>query len=83
MARRPRRFRSSEAAPGPSSIVDLLDAIPGALERAQQGLESLEEAGVLLPINRKRRNQSWEADGLLSLLEGLEAGERPDSEPVS
>jgi predicted transcriptional regulator len=27
-----------EAAPDPSSIVDLLDAIPGAFERAQHGL---------------------------------------------
>lgn len=30
-----------EAAPDPSSIVDLLDAIPGAFERAQQGLREV------------------------------------------
>lgn len=48
-----------------------------AKPRIYQALESLEEAGVLLAISRKRRNQSWEADGLLALLEGLEAGERP------
>jgi Fic family protein len=48
-----------------------------AKPRVYQGLESLQEAAVLLPVTRKRRNQAWEADGLLSLLEGLEAGERP------
>jgi hypothetical protein len=50
---------------------------PSAISRVYQAFESLEEAGILLPLTRKRRNQSWEADGLLSLLEGLEAGERP------
>ena len=48
-----------------------------AKPRVYQGLESLQKAGVLLPMTRKRRNQAWEAAGLLSLLEGLEAGELP------
>lgn len=45
--------------------------------RVYQALASLEAAGVLIPLSTKRRNRSWEADGLLSLLEGLEAGEPP------
>jgi len=48
-----------------------------AKPRVYQALESLEEAGVLLPLTKKRRNQSWEAEGLFSLLEGLEAEEHP------
>jgi len=47
-----------------------------AKPRVYQGLASLEEAGVLIPLTDKRRNRSWEADGLLSLLEGLEAGRK-------
>lgn len=42
-----------------------------------KGLDLLEAAGVLRPLTRKRRNRIWEATGLLDLLEGLEAGERP------
>lgn len=52
-----------------------------AKPRVYQALESLEQAGVLLPLTKKRRNRSWEARGLLSLLEGLEAGERPRRTP--
>lgn len=38
-----------EAAPDPSSIVDLLDAIPGAFERAHQGLREIRaEKGIPL-----------------------------------
>lgn len=71
------------------AIIDVLPAHPvltaavataatgRAKPRVYQGLESLEQAGVLIPLTKKRRNQSWEADGLLSLLEGLEAGQRP------
>lgn len=82
----PRPPRSDAAA---WAIIDVLPAHPvitapvaaaatgRAKPRVYQGLESLEEAGVLIPLTKKRRNQSWEADGLLSLLEGLEAGERP------
>ncbi len=71
------------------AILDILPAHPiitapvaaaatgRAKPRIYQALESLQEAGVLLPLTKKRRNQSWEAEGLLSLLEGLEAGEPP------
>lgn len=77
----------SDAAAWP--IIDVLPAHPiitapvasaatgRSKPRVYQALESLEEAGVLLPLTKKRRNRSWEAVGLLSLLEGLEAGERP------
>lgn len=71
------------------AIIDILPAHPiltapvaaaatgRAKPRIYQALESLERAGILLPLTKKRRNQSWEAEGLLSLLEGLEAGEQP------
>jgi Fic family protein len=71
------------------AIIDVLPAHPiitarvaaaatgRAKPRVYQALESLEQAGVLLPLTKKRRNRSWEARGLLSLLEGLDAGERP------
>lgn len=42
-----------------------------------QGLAQLESAGVLVPLSSGKRNQSWEAVGLLELLSGLEAGEPP------
>jgi Fic family protein len=73
------------------AIIDVLPAHPiitapvaaaatgRAKPRVYRAFESLEEAGILLRLTKKRRNQSWEADGLLSLLEGLEAGERPQS----
>jgi Fic family protein len=38
------------------------------------GLAQLQEAGVLIPLSQSARNQSWEAEGLLDLLEQLEAG---------
>jgi Fic family protein len=71
------------------AIIDVLPAHPiitapvaaaatgRAKPRVYQALETLEEAGVLLPLTKKRRNQSWEAKGLLELLEGLESGEYP------
>ena len=42
-----------------------------------QALDQLEGAGVLEPLSRSQRNRSWEAAGLLALLEGLEAGTLP------
>lgn len=42
-----------------------------------QALGELEAAGVLVPLSESRRNQSWEAVGLLDLLAGLEAGQLP------
>lgn len=38
------------------------------------GLAQLQEARVLRPLSQSARNQSWEAAGLLDLLEELEAG---------
>jgi Fic family protein len=42
-----------------------------------QALEQLQAAGVLVPLSTSRRNQSWEAAGLLDLIAGLEAGQLP------
>lgn len=42
-----------------------------------QGLSQLESAGVLVPLSQAKRNQSWEAAGLLELLSGFEMGEAP------
>jgi len=38
------------------------------------GLRQLVAAGVLTPVSTSKRNQSWEATGLLDLLEDLESG---------
>lgn len=71
------------------AIIDVLPAHPiitapvaaaatgRAKPRVYQAIESLEEAGVLIALSKKRRNRSWEAAGLLALLESLEAGEPP------
>jgi len=40
-------------------------------------MKQLEEVGVLARLSASRRNQSWEAVGLLDLLAGLEAGQLP------
>jgi hypothetical protein len=42
-----------------------------------QAMRQLAEAGVLIPVAVSRRNRSWEAVGLLDLLEGLEAARPP------
>lgn len=39
-----------EVAPDPASIVELLDAIPGAFERAQQGLTEV-QSGKGVPLD--------------------------------
>jgi Fic family protein len=41
-----------------------------------EALAQLQEAGVLVALSQSRTNQSWEADGLLDLLEELESGGR-------
>jgi hypothetical protein len=38
-------------------------------------IDQLAEAGVLTPLGESRRNRAWESDGLLDLIEALEAGE--------
>ncbi|NUQ20806.1 MAG: Fic family protein [Gemmatimonadaceae bacterium] len=40
-------------------------------------IQELVAAGVLVPLSESRRNQAWEAVGLLDLLESLEAGTLP------
>ena len=42
-----------------------------------QALEQLQQAGVLIPLSASTRNRVWEAAGLLDLIAGLEAGQRP------
>jgi hypothetical protein len=39
------------------------------------GIDQLVTAGVLTPTSGSARNRSWEAVGLLDLIEALEAGE--------
>lgn len=82
----PRAPRSDAAA---WAIIDLLPAHPlitapvaaavtGRSKPATyQALEELESAGVLVPLTAAKRNRVWEADGLLDLLAGLEAGRVP------
>lgn len=38
-------------------------------------MEHLSQAGVLMALGESKRNRAWEADGLLDLVEALEAGE--------
>jgi Fic family protein len=69
------------------AVIDVLPAHPlitapvatAATGRAKaaiyQAIEQLKEAGVLVPLSGSRRNQVWEAVGLLSLIERLGAGE--------
>lgn len=40
-------------------------------------IEQLVAAQILVPLSESKRNRSWEASGLLDLIERLEAGERP------
>jgi Fic family protein len=58
---------------GPTAIT----ATGRARAAVYQALGQLDQAGVLLPASESRRNQVWEAEGLLALLEGLEAGTLP------
>ena len=72
------------------AIIDVLPAHPMitapvaavATGRAKaaiyQALKQLEQAEVLLPLSTGKRNQSWEATGLLDLLMALEGGEFPE-----
>ena len=71
------------------AVIDLLPAYPVVSAKAvheatgrakssiHQAIEQLVECGVLHPLSISRRNRSWEADGLLDLLEELEAGKLP------
>ena len=76
------------------AIIDVLPAYPivtapvlaAAAGRSRPqiypALEQLEAAGVLVSLTPGgRRNQAWEAAGLLDLVAGLTAGERPPARP--
>jgi Fic family protein len=43
-----------------------------------EAVQSLENAGILLPLSSSRRNRTWEAAGLLDIVAELEAGTSPD-----
>lgn len=72
------------------AVIDALPAHPvitapvaiAATGRARaaihHALQQLVEAGVLLPLSGAMRNRSWEAAGLLDLLERIESGLPPD-----
>jgi Fic family protein len=45
--------------------------------RIYEAFQHLQSAGVLVPLSESRRNQAWEATGLLDLIAGLEAGQFP------
>lgn len=88
-----RRLAESSDAPRADavawSIIDFLPAHPiitgpvatAAARRSKpqvyRALTQLEQAGVLIPLSKGRRNRSWEAEGLLDLIAGLEAGRHP------
>ena len=55
-------------------------AVTGRAKAAiHQAIGQLTDCGVLEPLSESKRNRSWEAVGLLDLLEGLEAGRAPGS----
>ena len=68
------------------AIIDVLPAHPvitvpvgvAATGRTKPAItnavDELVEAGILAPLGESRRNRAWEADGLLDLVAGLEAG---------
>lgn len=59
-------------------VLDAPPAVTGRVKAAiYDGIEQLVNAGVLLPLTASKRNRSWEASGLLELIERLEAGELP------
>jgi Fic family protein len=75
------------------AVIDVLPAYPAitapvaaaATGRAKasihQAIGQLVDAGVLTPLSDSKRNQAWEAAGLLDLLASLEAGEAPSQGP--
>jgi hypothetical protein len=72
------------------AVIDVLPAYPAitspvaaaATGRAKASIHhaigQLVDAGVLSPLSESRRNQAWEAVGMLDLLASLEAGEAPE-----
>jgi Fic family protein len=71
------------------AVIDILPAHPvitapvaaattGRAKAAiHQAIKQLTECGVLIPLSDSKRNRSWEAVGILDVLEGLESGAPP------
>ncbi len=88
-----RRQLTEEAAPRSDAaawaIIEVLPAHPvitapvaaavtGRAKAAiHQAVRQLTDCGVLKAVSESKRNRSWEAVGLLDLLEGLESGKAP------
>ena len=86
------RLKASEAPRADAAAWAIIDVLPGhpvitapvaATETGRtrpavyDGIRQLVAAGVLEPLTGSRRNQAWEAVGLLELLGELEAGRTP------
>jgi Fic family protein len=56
------------------SVPVAVAAIGRTKPAAANAIEQLEAAGVLTRLSESARNRAWEADGLLELIVGLEAG---------
>ncbi len=98
-ARWRRQLAASPAAPRADAaawaVIEILPAHPlitapvaaAATGRSKppiyQALRELESGGVLVPLSESRRNQTWEAVGLLDLLAGLETGQLPTTAGAS
>lgn len=50
-------------------------AASGSRPSVYKAFQELQAAGVLIPLSDKKKNQSWEAAGLLELIGQLESGE--------
>ena len=74
---------------GPWTLITVLPAHPvitvpvgvAATRRTKpavaSAIDQLEAAGILTRLTESARNRVWEADGLLDLIVGLEAGVSP------
>ena len=87
------KLGNSNAAPRSDAaawaVIDILPGYPvitaptaaAAASRSKpqiyEAIDQLEAAGVLKPLSRSKRNRSWEAAGLLDLMEQLQCGELP------
>jgi hypothetical protein len=63
----------------PVITAPVAEAVTGRAKAAiHQAIQQLVECQVLLPLSESKRNRSWEAAGLLDLLERLESGKPPE-----
>jgi Fic family protein len=76
-------WRVIEALPAHPIITGQVAVAATGRSRPQvyQALDRLAAAGVLVSLSSSKRNQSWEAVGLLDLLAGLETGQVPVPAP--